>query len=72
MSSKPAATPSPAVTAAKKPEEDLSPSNQSDNPSPQKKMKPQPKSKLTTSIQFDITNKSALSNLSKRYNPPQL
>lgn len=36
-----------------------------------KKFKSDKRTKLSTSIQFDITNKSALADLSKRYNLPQ-
>jgi len=71
MSSQLVTAPTTAAPLAKKPEEASSLPSHSDNPSPPKKMKLQPKSKLTTSIQFDITNKSALSDLSKRYNSPK-
>lgn len=39
-------------------------------PSP-KNFKAQKQTKLSTFIQFDISNKTALADLSKRYNPPQ-
>lgn len=36
-----------------------------------KKFKSQNQTKLSTSIQLDISNKTALADLSKRFNPPQ-
>lgn len=59
------AVPIPAPTATTTKEAKATPS-QTENTSHTKKMKPYPKSKLTTSIQFDITNKSALADLAKR------
>lgn len=40
-------------------------------PSATKMFKSDKQTKLSTSIQFDISNKTALADLSKRYNPPQ-